>query len=164
MSGLYVTPGLIDLHVHVYHTPNVKDAWAGDNSVQPDAFSFRTGTTTMVDAGSSGWRNFEDFRFAVVDRVKTRVLALINIAGFGMMTDFVEQGDFDAAAVAALAKKHKDVVVGVKSAHYQKPDWESVGSGYRRRQGRRHPDHGGLRLLSTGTTVLATGHGAAASG
>ena len=54
MSGLYVTPGLIDLHVHVYHTPNVKDAWAGDNSVQPDAFSFRTGVTTMVDAGSSG--------------------------------------------------------------------------------------------------------------
>jgi dihydroorotase len=43
-----------------------------------------------------------------------------------MMTDFVEQGDFDAAAVAALAKKHKDVVVGVKSAHYQKPGWASV--------------------------------------
>jgi hypothetical protein len=42
------------------------------------------------------------------------------------MTDFVEQGDFDAAAVAALARKHKDVVVGVKSAHYQKPGWESV--------------------------------------
>jgi dihydroorotase len=126
VSGLYVTPGLIDLHVHVYHSPNVRDAWAGDNSVQPDAFSFRTGTTTMVDAGSAGWRNFEHFRFSVMDRVKTRVLALINIAGFGMMTDFVEQGDFDAAAVAALAKKHKDVVVGVKSAHYQKPDWESV--------------------------------------
>jgi dihydroorotase len=126
VSGLVVTPGLIDLHVHVYHSPNVKDAWAGANSVQPDAFSFRTGTTTMVDAGSAGWRNFEDFRFSVIDRVNTRVLALINISGFGMMTDFVEQGDFDAAAVAALAKKHKDIVVGVKSAHYQKPDWESV--------------------------------------
>ena len=126
VSGLYVTPGLIDLHVHVYHTPNVRDAWAGDSSVQPDAFSFRSGTTTMVDAGSAGWRNFEHFRFSVIDRVTTRVLALINIAGFGMMTDFVEQGDFDAGAVAALAKKHKDIVVGVKSAHYQKPDWSSV--------------------------------------
>jgi dihydroorotase len=126
VSGLYVTPGLIDLHVHVYHSPNVKDAWAGDNSVQPDAFSFRTGTTTMVDAGSSGWRNFEHFRFTVIDRVRTRVLALINIAGFGMMTDHVEQGDFDADAVAALAKKHKEIVVGVKSAHYQLPDWKSV--------------------------------------
>jgi dihydroorotase len=79
-----------------------------------------------VDAGSSGWRNFEHFRFTVIDRVDTRVLALINIAGFGMMTDHVEQGDFDARAVAALAKKHKDIVVGVKSAHYQLPDWKSV--------------------------------------
>ena len=40
----------------------MKDAWAGDNSVLPDGFSFRSGVTTMVDAGSSGWRNFEDFR------------------------------------------------------------------------------------------------------
>ena len=126
VSGLYVTPGVIDMHVHVYSTPNIKDAWAGDNSVPPDVFTFRNGTTTVVDAGSSGWRNFEHFRFSVIDRVNTRVLALINIAGFGMMTDFTEQGDFDAAAVAALAKKHKDVVVGVKSAHYQKPDWQSV--------------------------------------
>ncbi len=128
VTGLYVTPGLVDLHTHLYHTTGMKDSWAGDNSVQPDAFSFRTGVTTMVDAGSSGWRNFEDFRFFVIDRAKTRVLALINIAGFGMMTDFVEQGDFDAEAVAALARKHKDVVVGVKSAHYQRPDWLSVDS------------------------------------
>jgi len=126
ISGLYVTPGLVDLHTHLYHSTGMKEAWAGDNSIQPDAFSFRTGVTTMVDAGSSGWRNFEDFRFFVIARARTRVLALINIAGFGMMTDFVEQGDFDAKAVAGLAKKHKDVVVGVKSAHYQKPDWQSV--------------------------------------
>jgi dihydroorotase len=126
VAGLYVTPGLIDLHVHVFHSTGIKDAWAGDQSVQPDAFSFRTGVTTMVDAGSSGWRNFETFRHTVIDRARTRVLALINIAGFGMITDIVEQGDFNAKEVAALAAKHKDVVVGVKSAHYQKPDWESV--------------------------------------
>jgi dihydroorotase len=126
ISGLYVTPGLIDLHVHVFHTTGIADAWAGDQSVQPDAFSFRTGVTTMVDAGSSGWRNFETFRHTVIDRVRTRVLALINIAGFGMITDITEQADFDPEAVAQLAKKHKDVVVGVKSAHYRKPDWLSV--------------------------------------
>jgi dihydroorotase len=128
VSGLYITPGLIDLHVHVYYTPGNPDAWAGDNSVQPDAFSFRTGVTTMVDAGSSGWRNFENFRHTVIDRAATRVLALINIAGWGMITDITEQSDFDANAVAALARKHKDVVVGVKSAHYRKPDWLSVDS------------------------------------
>ena len=126
VSGLYVTPGLIDLHVHVFSTTNIEGAWAGDNSVRPDSYSFRTGVTTMVDAGSSGWRNFETFRHTVIDRAQTRVLALINIAGFGMITDITEQGDFDPDEVARLAKKHSDVVVGVKSAHYQGPDWGSV--------------------------------------
>jgi dihydroorotase len=112
--------------VHVFHTTGVRNAWAGDSSVQPDAFSFRTGVTTMVDAGSSGWRNFETFRHTVIDRASTRVLALINIAGLGMMTDIVEQSDFDSAEVAKLARKHRDVVVGIKSAHYQLPDWKSV--------------------------------------
>jgi len=126
VTGLIITPGMIDLHVHVFFTAGNPGAWAGDNSVQPDAFSFRTGVTTMVDAGSSGWRNFETFRTTVIDRARTRVLALINIAGFGMISDATEQDDFDPDAIAKLAEKHKDVVVGIKSAHYQKPDWESV--------------------------------------
>lgn len=126
VKGLYVTPGLIDLHVHVFPTTGVAGAWAGDSSVGADSFSFRTGVTTMVDAGSSGWRNFEFFRTTVIDRTRTRVLALINIAGFGMINDTIEQEDFDPKEVARLAKKHSDVVVGVKSAHYQKPDWDSV--------------------------------------
>ena len=128
VSGLIVTPGLIDLHVHVFHSTGIANAWAGDSSVQPDAFSFRTGATTMVDAGSSGWRNFETFRHSVIDRARTRVLALINIAGLGMITDITEQEDFNPREVARLAAKHKDVVVGVKSAHYQRPDWKSVES------------------------------------
>ena len=126
VNGLYVTPGLIDLHVHVFSTTNIPGAWAGDSSIDPDSFSFRTGVTTMVDAGSAGWRNFEFFKTTVVDRAQTRVLALINIAGFGMINDQIEQNDFDPKEVARLAKKHKDVVVGVKSAHYQQPDWDSV--------------------------------------
>jgi len=59
VNGLYVTPGLVDIHVHLFTTTGIPDAWAGDNSIRPDDFSFRTGVTTMVDAGSSGWRNFE---------------------------------------------------------------------------------------------------------
>ena len=54
VRGLILTPGLVDIHVHVFHTTGIQDAWAGDNSVAPDSFSFRTGVTTMVDAGSSG--------------------------------------------------------------------------------------------------------------
>jgi dihydroorotase len=128
VSGLYVTPGLIDAHVHVFATTGMKDAWAGDNSVLPDGFSFRSGVTTMVDVGSSGWRNFEDFRNRVIDRAQTRVFAMLNIAGLGMMTDVPEQNvhDMDAKATADMALKHRDVVVGVKSAHYQGPEWVSV--------------------------------------
>ena len=127
-AGLYVTPGIVDIHTHVFHTTNIRDAWAGDNSVDPDTLSFRSGVTTMVDAGSSGWRNFEDLRHNVIERAKTRVLAFINIAGYGMMADVTEQepSDFQPAEVAKLARKYRDVVVGVKSAHYQKPDWLSV--------------------------------------
>ena len=128
VSGLYVTPGLIDAHVHVFATTGMRDAWAGDNSVLPDGFSFRSGVTTMVDAGSSGWRNFEDFRHRVIDRARTRVFAMLNIVGLGMMTDAPEQNvhDMDAKATAEMALKHRDVVVGIKSAHYQGPEWVSV--------------------------------------
>src|SRR5260370_37920029 len=59
VSGLYVTPGIVDMHTHLFYTTGIRDAWAGHTSVQPDAVSFRSATTTMVDAGSSGWRNFE---------------------------------------------------------------------------------------------------------
>jgi dihydroorotase len=128
VSGLYVTPGLIDGHVHVFATTGMRGAWAGDNSVLPDGFSFRAGVTTMVDVGSSGWRNFEDFRNRVVDRARTRVFAMLNIVGLGMMTDAPEQNvhDMDAKATAEMALKHRDVVVGIKSAHYQGPEWVSV--------------------------------------
>lgn len=128
VTGLYVTPALLDIHVHLFHTTNVPDVWAGDSSISPDSYSFRTGVTTMVDAGSSGYRNFEQFKATVIDRAKTRVFALINIAGYGMMTNLVEQetSDMLPKKVADLARKYKDVVVGVKAAHYEKPDWTQV--------------------------------------
>lgn len=128
VSGLFVIPGIVDIHAHFFWTPGIDGAWAGDASIRPDSFSFRTGVTTMVDAGSAGWRNFEAFRESVLDRVRTRVFAFINISGRGMESEELEQGDFGPAQVAALARTHSDVVVGVKSAHYQLPGWESVDS------------------------------------
>ncbi|MCX7602755.1 MAG: amidohydrolase/deacetylase family metallohydrolase, partial [Bryobacteraceae bacterium] len=68
VSGLYVTPGLIDMHVHVYAGTGLKGVYTGDLSVYPDGFSFRSGVTTMVDAGTAGWRNFPDFRQRVIER------------------------------------------------------------------------------------------------
>lgn len=125
-EGLYVVPGLIDIHAHVYAGTGVK-ALTGDSSVYPDGFSFRAGVTTLVDAGSSGWRNFEDFRQRVIDRAQTRVLAFINIVGNGMSPSGEnDNSEMQATQAASVAKKHKDVVVGFKTAHYSGEGWPSV--------------------------------------
>ena len=128
VSGLYVTPGLVDIHVHVYAGTGERGSYAGDNSVYPDGFTFRTGVTTVVDAGSAGWRNFEDFKARVIDRSRTRVLAFLNIVGHGMRGGAFEQdlGDMEAQPTAEMALKHKGVIVGIKTAHYAGPEWAPV--------------------------------------
>ena len=134
-GGLYVTPGLIDLHVHVFAGTNEPGSYAGDNSLYPDGHTFRSGVTTVLDAGCAGWRNFETFRETVISRSRTRVLALANIVGHGMRGGDIEQDleDMQADPTAALAREHADVIVGVKTAHYAAPDWypveESVRAG-----------------------------------
>ena len=128
VSGFYVTPGLVDIHVHVYAGTGMRGAYSGDNSVYPDGHSFRAGVTTVVDVGSSGWRNFEDFKDRVIDRQRTRILAMLNIVGKGMGGGPIEQNtdDMDAKATADMAKKHPETIVGVKTAHYRAPDWIAV--------------------------------------
>lgn len=127
VAGLYVTPGLVDIHVHVYANTGLPGVLTGDSSVAPDAFSFRSGVTTMVDAGTAGWRNFPDFRKKIIDRSRTRVLALINIVGGGMgPNDEHDPKDMDAEATAKMAKANADVVVGFKTAHYKGQGWPSV--------------------------------------
>jgi dihydroorotase len=127
-KSLYVAPGLVDMHVHVFAATMDRE-YTGEFGVRPDGFSFRSGVTTVVDAGSSGWRNFEDFKRLVVDRVQTRVLAMLNIVGKGMAGRAdIEQdvSDMDAERTAEMAKRHKDLVVGIKIAHYAGPDWGPV--------------------------------------
>jgi dihydroorotase len=128
-EGLYVVPGLVDIHTHVYAGTGMRRAYSGDLSVYPDGFTFRAGVTTVVDAGSSGWRNFPDFKDRVIDRSRTRVMALLNIVGRGMGgEDTIEQNvqDMNAEATAKVAKEYPEIVVGVKSAHYRGPEWISV--------------------------------------
>ena len=127
VSGLYVTPGLIDMHVHVYAGTGQRGAYCGDNSVYPDGFTFRSGVTTVADAGSSGWRNFQDFKDRVIDRSKTRVLAFLNIVGSGMAGK-VEQdpAEMDAKAAASMAERYQGTIVGIKTAHYAGPEWTAV--------------------------------------
>ena len=127
-AGLYVTPGLVDIHVHVYAGTGMRGAYSGDLSVYPDGFTFRSGVTTVVDAGSSGWRNFPDFKDRVIDRARTRVLAMLNIVGKGMGGGTIEQdvNDMDATATADQAKKYTGTVVGIKTAHFAGPEWTAV--------------------------------------
>jgi dihydroorotase len=127
-KGLYVTPGLVDIHVHVYAGTGQRGAYSGDLSVYPDGFTFRSGVTTVVDAGSSGWANFLDFKDRVIDRSKTRVLALLNIVGHGMGGGKIEQNveDMDARATAEQAERHRGTVVGIKTAHFSGPEWVAV--------------------------------------
>lgn len=126
VRGLYVAPGLIDIHAHVYTGTGERASYAGDLSIPPDGFTFRSGVTTVADAGSSGWRNFEDFQDRIINRSKTRVLAFLNIVGNGMRGGKYEQNleDMDARPTAEMALKHKGVIVGIKSAHFAGPEWK----------------------------------------
>ena len=128
VSGLYVTPGLIDIHAHTYAGTGERNSYAGDNSLYPDGYTFRVGVTTVADAGCAGWRNFEDFKQRVIDRSKTRILAFINIVGNGMRGGKFEQdlNDMEAKPTADMAKKYPGLVVGVKTAHFSGPEWAPV--------------------------------------
>jgi dihydroorotase len=126
VQGMYVTPGLIDIHVHVFPRPGMPGL-ERDSSVQPDAFSFRSGVTTVVDAGTTGVKTFPTFKKQVIDKSQTRVLALLNIVSAGMGTgqeDDPKQLDVEAAA--KMARENRGTIVGFKSAHYGGPGWESV--------------------------------------
>ena len=99
-AGLYVVPGLIDLHAHVF-LGTESDAYLsnGPVAVAPDSHSFRSGQTTLVDVGGAGWRNFAQFKANIIDTSKTRVLSFLNIVGSGMKGGPMEQNlaDMDAS-------------------------------------------------------------------
>ena len=128
-SGMYVTPGLIDIHVHVFNGTNMDQQYMnGPNSVPPDGFTFRTGVTTVVDAGCAGWRTFPDFKKQTIDASQTRVLAFLNIVGDGMRGGPFEQNqkDMDPKLTADFALKNSKDIVGIKLAHYSGRDWTPV--------------------------------------
>lgn len=128
VKGMYVTPGLMDLHVHVYAGTGERGSYAGDLSLPPDGFTFRNGVTTVIDAGCSGWRNFEDFKDRIIDRSQTRVLAMLNIVGNGMRGGRWEQDtfDMDGEATAKMALKYPNTIIGIKTAHFAGPEWIPV--------------------------------------
>ena len=119
VSGLYVVPGLVDLHTHVF---------GYEGSLQPDETALPAGTTTIVDAGGSGWRTFDEFRHTVIEHSKTRVLTLLNIVGKGMVGEPYESDveDMDPAKTADTILRNKDAIVGIKTAHFAKAGWAAI--------------------------------------
>jgi len=133
VSGLYVSPGFIDMHVHVFagtQDPGFTgfEITNGFGSVVPDDFTFRSGVTTVVDAGSSGWRDFHTFKKQTIDNSQTRVLAFISIAGHGMLGTVHAQDttDMNPVTTAFVMNEYPDIIVGIKAHHYRGHDFTPV--------------------------------------
>ena len=123
-TGMYVTPGFIDLHTHVFVGNNQGFA-DGFSCLSPDDITLKAGITTVVDAGTSGWRNFPLLKKNIIDRSTTRVLAFLNIAGSGM-TGFPSEedmNDMDARMTSLVIKQYPEIIVGVKLGHFRGKEW-----------------------------------------
>jgi dihydroorotase len=125
VSGMLVSPGLINIHTHVYagSKPGFAD---GQSSQLPDAFAPRSGITTIVDAGTTGWRTFPDFKSKVVDPSLTRVLAFINIFETGFSSGSAIEPDLntlDVQMTVDAIKKYPEFIVGTRIGHYKGKSW-----------------------------------------
>jgi dihydroorotase len=125
VSGLYVTPGLIDIHYHVGH------GGAPLNWFEPSARStedslgifadlaLQSGVTTIVDAGTSGSDTFLQTKLEVIDHAQVRVLAFLNIVANGMNGGLEQTVDqMDVKRCVDTINKYPDIIVGIKTAHY----------------------------------------------
>ena len=124
VSGLIVSPGLINMHTHVYagSNPGFTD---GTSSQLPDAFAPRAGITTVVDAGTSGWRTFPDFKAKIIDNSMTRVLAFLSIAAGGYSVDKAQENiaEMDVQKTVETINKYADNLVGVRIGRYDGTEW-----------------------------------------
>lgn len=133
VRGLFVTPGLVDIHVHVGYG-GVPDDWYSPGARThtppfgvPADLMLTSGVTTVVDTGSAGAGTFLRQKQMVMDQSQVRVLAFLNIVANGMNGGLEQTvGQMDAQLCAAMIEKHREVIVGVKTAHYwtEKP-WDA---------------------------------------
>jgi dihydroorotase len=128
-KGMYVTPGLIDVHAHVFYGPHRENYLSnGSVAVVPDGHTFKAGVTTVVDAGGAGYKSFDLFKKNIIDLSQTRVLSLLNIVGEGMRGGNYEQdiNDMDVDQAVAKALANKEHIVGFKIAHFKAADWRPI--------------------------------------
>ena len=128
-KDLYVTPGLIDIHAHVFFGTEADHYLSnGLSAVVPDGFTFRVGVTTVADAGGAGWKSFPEFKKNIIDNSQTRVLVFLNIVGEGMRGGAWEQNinDMEPRMSAIVAKQNEKDIVGFKVAHFNGNDFTPV--------------------------------------
>jgi dihydroorotase len=134
-SGKIVSPGFVDLHTHVAHD-------VVRLSIDPEKVCLPYGSTTAVDAGSTGELNFRTFKRYVIDRCQTRILAFVNVESLGMLEFTADPPNYtdqkwpslisavdDTFAplfanrknLVAVLRRNKKTVVGIKWAHHGLP-------------------------------------------
>jgi dihydroorotase len=110
-SDRIVTPGLIDLHTHVYHGVTY---WG----IEPDALAARSGVTTWVDVGSAGAYNFGGLREFIMRQSDVRIVTFLNISGVGLTAPFGEHLNLDNCDIdlfCQIVDQHRDIIIGVKA-------------------------------------------------
>ena len=132
VKGLYVTPGLVDIHVHAFASTGERNSYAGERSVYPDDFTLCSGVTTAADAGSSAGVIFRPFTkpsslAPALEFSHFSTLWVMGCAGTRFERDL---SDMEAKPTAEMALKFKKVIVGIKTAHY-------MGAGFRGRRSSR---------------------------
>jgi dihydroorotase len=143
--GKIVTPGLIDIHTHVF-------PYVGPYGIEPDPYCVRRGVTSVIDAGTSGAFTFPAFRRFIIERAATRVRALLHVVSIGMVAgstpDMGELEDLRYCVpklAVETANQNRDLIVGFKirfSEHYTGPnDLEGM------RRGRAAADEAGLPIM-----------------
>lgn len=108
-AGCIVTPGLIDIHTHCY-----PKAFLG---LEPDVLGIQRGTTTILDAGSSGCDNYEDFRSNYIEKSKTKVFTLLNVSKEGLIRghELDSMDKIDEEGLKKILEKYGDNIVGLKA-------------------------------------------------
>src|SRR5947209_7950712 len=123
VTGLYVTAGLIDLHVHVFAGTGEPGSYAGDESIYPDGFTFRNGVTTVVDAGSPGWRSFERFHQHVIAGNRVHIPVMIDFGAdqparplYDLLNKKLRPGDIYTHMYSGLRHEQDPVTKGPSQA------------------------------------------------
>jgi dihydroorotase len=110
-AGQIVTPGLFDLHTHVY--------WGATYwGIEPDPIAARTGVTTWLDAGTVGSYSFPGFRRYAIEQSQARVLAFLNVSSIGLVAptyEFTNLDHCDLGLARRIVDANRDVILGIKA-------------------------------------------------